>query len=71
VGYQVVLPENRKMKDYASMTRFETTDKKIATISSSGKITAKSILDKEFVLRESKMPLDDRKSFQVAFYMNQ
>jgi len=53
------------------MTRFETTDKKIATISSSGKITAKSILDKEFVLRESKMPLDDRKSFQVAFYMNQ
>ncbi len=42
VTYEVVLPENKKMKDYASQTRFETTNKKIATISSSGKITAKS-----------------------------
>ena len=42
VDYQVVLPENRIMKDYASLTRFETTNKKIATVDSKGKITAKA-----------------------------
>jgi hypothetical protein len=42
VTYQVVLPENKKMKDSVSSTRFETTNKEIATISNSGKITAKA-----------------------------
>ena len=41
LAYHVVLPKNKKMKNYASLTRFETTNKKITTISSSGKITAK------------------------------
>ncbi len=42
VSYQVVLPKNRKMKDYASLTRFESTNETIATIDSNGKIAAKS-----------------------------
>lgn len=42
VTYQIVLPENKKMKEYANLTRFESTDQKIATIDSSGIITAKT-----------------------------
>jgi hypothetical protein len=40
VTYQLVLPDGKRMKDYASLIRFESTDTKIATISSNGKITA-------------------------------
>ncbi len=40
VTYQIVLPENKKRKEFASSTCFETTNQEIATITDSGKITA-------------------------------
>ena len=42
VTYQVVLPENKKMKAFASSICFETTNPEIATISKNGTITAKA-----------------------------
>ncbi len=42
VTYQVVLPENKKTKDFAGSINFETTNPVIATISKSGTITAKA-----------------------------
>ena len=42
VTYQVVLPENKKMKAFAKPICFETTNPEIATISKNGTITAKA-----------------------------
>lgn len=39
---EVVLPKGRKLQKHVSVIRYESTNNKIATISSSGKITAKS-----------------------------
>lgn len=41
VTYQVVLPENKKMKAFAGTTYFETTNQEIAIISKNGRIIAK------------------------------
>ena len=41
IACQVVLPKDKKMKKHTAITRYESTNKEIATVNSNGKITAK------------------------------
>lgn len=42
VSFQVVLPKGKKLKEHTAVLRYESSDKGIATVNSTGKITAKA-----------------------------